>query len=323
MCIPLSSLRESVIVESHARGLAGHFGRDKTLAILKEQFYWPKTMRDVHQVIERCKICHITKTHGTNMELYTPLSIPEGPWEDVSLDFVLGLPRTQRNKDSMMVVVDRFSKMARFVPCSKTFDASQVARLYFAEIVKLHGIPKTLTLDEDVKFVSHFWQTLWRRIGSKLQFSSSHHPQTNGQSEFTNRSLRNLIRSLIGEHPKKWDLTFSQVEFAYNRLPNRTISKTLFGIVYGRNPITPLDLVPVPLKEPLNVDADEQSKRLRICIKRCMIRLFTLILVIRLKQISIASGLYFKKVIWFGSIYVERFPAGRFKKLKPRADGPF
>ncbi|GJW38497.1 RNA-directed DNA polymerase, partial [Tanacetum coccineum] len=167
MCIPLSSLRESVIVESRAGGLAGHFGRDKTLAILKEQFYWPKMVRGIHQVIERRKICHIKKTHGTNMGLYTPLSIPVGPWEDVSLYFVLGLPRTQCNKDSVMVVVDRFSKMAHFVPCSKTFDAS----------------------------------------------------------------------------------------------------KTLFGIVYGRNPITPLDLVLIPVKEPLNMDADEQSKRLRICIK--------------------------------------------------------
>nr|GEX47850.1 putative mitochondrial protein [Tanacetum cinerariifolium] len=121
--------------------------------------------------------------------LYTPLYVPVASWEDVSLDFVLGLPRTQRAKDSVMVVVDRFLKMSHFVPCSKTFDASQVARLYFAEIVKLHGFPKTLTSDKDTKVV--------------------------------NQSLGNLLRSLVGDNTKQWDLIHPQAEFAYNMSVNR------------------------------------------------------------------------------------------------------
>ncbi|GKG01431.1 RNA-directed DNA polymerase, partial [Tanacetum coccineum] len=163
--------------------------------------------RDVLRIITRCRVCHIAKTQHTNAGLYTPLLVLTAPWEDVSLDFVMGLPRTQRHKDSIMVVVDMFSKMAHFVPCSKTYDASQVARLYFSETVRIHGVPKTLTSDRDVKFVSHFWRTLWTRMGSKLQFSSSHHPQTDGQTEVTNRSLGNLLRSLVGDNPKQWDLT--------------------------------------------------------------------------------------------------------------------
>nr|GEX05930.1 RNA-directed DNA polymerase [Tanacetum cinerariifolium] len=115
-------------------------------------------IRSFHRLFERCRTCHVAKTHSSNAGLYTPLSVLVSLWEDVSLDFVLGLPRTQQVKDYVMVVVDRFS--AHFVSCSKTFDASQVARLYFAEIVKLHGVPKTLTSDRDVKFVSHFWRTL-------------------------------------------------------------------------------------------------------------------------------------------------------------------
>jgi hypothetical protein len=138
LCIPQCSLRREIIQEVHGGGLAGHFGRDKTLALVQENFFWPKLAHDVECFVKSCKICQIAKSTG----LYTPLPVPKAPWEDISLDFVLGLPRTQRNKDSIMVVVDRFSKMAHFVPCNKTADASHIADLYFREIVKLHGVPK-------------------------------------------------------------------------------------------------------------------------------------------------------------------------------------
>ncbi|GKD90952.1 RNA-directed DNA polymerase [Tanacetum coccineum] len=160
LCIPLYSLHEAIILKGHAGVLACHFGRGKTLALLRERFYWPKMERDVNRLLERCRTCHIAKTHSSNAGLYTSLSAPVALWEDVSLDIVLCLPCTQRAKDSVMGVVDQFLKMAYFVPCSKTFDTSQVARLYFAEIVKLHGVPKTLNYDGDVKFLSHLWHTL-------------------------------------------------------------------------------------------------------------------------------------------------------------------
>ncbi|GKA37501.1 RNA-directed DNA polymerase [Tanacetum coccineum] len=324
LCIPLCSLREAIILEGHAGGLAGHFGRDKTLALLREQFYWPKMERDVNRLLERCRTCHIAKTHSSNAGLYTPLSVPVAPWEDVSLDFVLGLPRTQRAKDSVMVVVDRFSKMAHFVPCSKTFDASQVARLYFAEIVKLHGVPKTLTSDRDVKFVSHFWRTLWTRLGSKLQFSSSHHPQTDGQTEVVNRSLGNLLRSLIGDNAKQWDLILPQAEFAYNRSVNRTTGKSPFEVVYGRNPITPLDLVPVPEVGRFSeegADQSEQIKELHRSVQEQIIRhnkQYKEHADKRRKQVLYREG----DLVWI-HLRKERFPAGHFGKLKPRGDGPF
>jgi len=190
-----------------------------------------------------------------------PLPVPEAPWEDVSMDFVLGLLQAQHQKDYVMVVVDRFSKMAHFIPCPKTNDVVQVTDLYFKEIVRLHGIPKTITSDRDVKVLSHFWRTLWRNMDTKLKFSSASHPQTDGQT--VNRILGNLLQSFVGKNRKQWDLILAQVEFAYNNSTNQATGKFPFEVACGTRPHSSLDLTPSPDKHQFSADAESKAKEIK------------------------------------------------------------
>ena len=217
--IPKHSIRELLIKENHEGGMAGHCGVDKTLALMKEHFFWPRLSRDVKFLIQRCTTCHHVKGHKFPQGLLTPLPVPKAQWEDVSMDFVLRLPRIQRNKDSIMVVVDRFSKMEHFVPCHTTYDAVQIADQYFKEIVRLHSIPRTMVSDRDTKFLSHFWLTLWRKMGMRLNFSSSSHPQTDGLTEVTNHTLGTLLCALINKKATQREELLPHAEFAYNQVP--------------------------------------------------------------------------------------------------------
>jgi hypothetical protein len=160
LCILKCSMRENLLKEKHSGGLAGHFGHDKTFSKLNGSYFWPGMRTDVKKFVDRCRICHHTKGKRKNTGLYQPLPIPERPWDAMSIDFILGLPRTQRRCDSIFVVVDRFSKMAHFIPCQKTSDTTHIVNLFFKEVVRLHGLPKSIISDRDTKFVGHFWRTL-------------------------------------------------------------------------------------------------------------------------------------------------------------------
>ena len=126
LCIPHSSLRELLVREAHGGGLMGHFGIAKTLGVLHEHFFWPRMKCDVERICARCVSCKRAKS------------------------------RTKRGRDSVFVVVDRFSKMAHFIACHKIDDVSHIADLFFKEIVRLHGIPRTIVSDRDMKFLSYF-----------------------------------------------------------------------------------------------------------------------------------------------------------------------
>ena len=120
LCIPKSLVRENLIKEKHSRGLVGHFGRDKTIALVANNYYYPQLQQDVKKFVQSCRVCQMVKGVKQNIGLYQPLSILEKPWEDVSMDLFLGLPSNQKGHDFIFVVFDKFSKMVHFIPCKKT-----------------------------------------------------------------------------------------------------------------------------------------------------------------------------------------------------------
>lgn len=154
LCVLECSWRLKIVRELRDEG---HVGRDRTLHLVSTSYFWPSLRRDVEHFVERCHVCQQAKGKASKAGLYLPLPVPTQSWTDISMGFVLGLPRTQCGNDSIFVVVDRFSKMAHFIPCKKTVDAVSVATLFFREIYRLHGLPLSIVSDRDTRFLGHFW----------------------------------------------------------------------------------------------------------------------------------------------------------------------
>jgi hypothetical protein len=171
-----------------------------------------------------------------------------------------GLPPTQKGRDSIFVVVDRFSKMAHFIPCHKTDDAAHIADLFFRDIVILHGVPNTIVSDHDTKFLNHFWRCLWAKLGTKLLFSTTCHAQIDGQTEVLNITLSTMLRAVLKKDLKLLEECLPHIEFAYNRSLHSTTKMCPFQIVHGFVPRAPIDLLPLPSSVHNNSDATQRDE---------------------------------------------------------------
>jgi hypothetical protein len=227
--------------ECHLPPFIGHRGISATIQTIEKDFYWPRMRKDIAKFIQECDICQRVKyDRGKTQGKMHSLPIPENPWEDIAMDFITGLPITNTKHDSIWTIVDRFSKQAHFIPCKKTQGAPELARLFIKTIFVHHGMPKSIVSDRDPKFTSNFWQALFENIGTQLKFSTSFHPQTDGQSEVTNRTILDLLKSYVNENQRQWETFLPLVEFAYNNTKNTTTGKSPFDIIYTNTPRTPI-----------------------------------------------------------------------------------
>ncbi|KAA8899042.1 hypothetical protein TRICI_006410 [Trichomonascus ciferrii] len=239
ICIPEGPIRNALIKEKHDPPASGHFGTYKTYLLLAKQFYWPNMFHQVKRYVKNCGTCQRCKTDSLGTPgLLQPLDIPENRWTDISIDFVGGLP-TSRGCGFIMVVVDRLTKRAHFIPCRKDVTGAKATEYYLHYIFRLHGVPKSIVSDRDIRFVADFWKTLHKILGTQLKFSTANHPQTDGQTERVNRTLNQLLRSYCYYQHDAWVAFLAMVEFAYNNSYQCSIGTTPFIADLGYSPRTP------------------------------------------------------------------------------------
>ena len=245
VCVPSDpSLRQLVLREAHDAALGGHFGMDKTLARLKQTYTWPNMSADVREYVRSCDQCQRNKPAGGKTRgLLQPLPVPTDPWEEVSLDFVSGLPKTKDGHDCILVIVDRLTKWAYFIPIVTTADAKKTARVFHDFVFARHGMPKRLVSDRDTRFTSHFRKALFEAMGTSFGMSTAYHPQTDGQTERVNRVLEEALRAYVDVLQTDWDRRLASMQFAYNTAKHSSTGETPLFLNYGRHPIIPGSLL--------------------------------------------------------------------------------
>ena len=238
------SLQQTIIQECHDALYSGHYGSAKTVIRVQQQFHWNGLYQDVALYCNTCVSCRRNKPSNRKPPgLLQPLEVPFLPWRVVTIDFITHLPMTTDGYDCIMVVVDKFSKRAHFVPTTSTATAEDTAHLFFNTIWRFHGLPTKIVSDRDSKFTSLFWQTLWRLLGTKLAMSTAFSPQTDGQTERTNRTLEEYIRNYIDAMQTNWAQLLTPAEYAYNSAPIVGMDNlSPFQVESGIQPVDPLFL---------------------------------------------------------------------------------
>jgi len=236
------NLRRELIKECHDSKWAGHPGMKRTLALLKTTYYWPQMRDEVESYVRTCLVCQQDKIEQqTPAGLLEPLPIPERPWESVSMDFITSLPKSE-GFGSIIVVVDRFSKYATFIPAPADCTAEETARLFLRHVVKLWGIPSNIVSDRDPRFTGRFWTELFKLLGSDLNFSTSFHPQSDGQTERMNAILELYLRHYVSANQRDWAKLLDVAQFSYNLQRSEATNRSPFEVIIGQQPTTPLAL---------------------------------------------------------------------------------
>lgn len=238
LCIPDNEVRAQILKTAHDSAASAHCDAFRTFLNISQFYHWPKMQRTINDYVKTCHRCQRAKLKtGKPFGTYTPLDIPDDRWRGINIDFISGMePDAKTKNDSVMVVTDRFSKMSHFIAVQKTATTEDICNVFIKEIFRLHGAPRVIVSDRDKLFTSALWDRFAQRLGIKLNFTTSHNPQADGQVERVNRTLAEKVSAVFNEYPTSWEEMLPMIEFAYNNTYQATIKATPFLAAYAFHP---------------------------------------------------------------------------------------
>jgi transposase InsO family protein len=259
-------LQEEIIRQHHDDPVHGHPGVSRTMELIQRNYQF-KNMKDkVSSYIKKCADCQKNKhsTHAPYGEMQ-PMELPTEPWTDISMDFVTGLPwskdpTTGLAYDSILVIVDRFTKYAIMVPFRRDYTAQQLAYVLKDRLIREHGIPRTIISDRDKLFTSNYWATLMAEIGIQRKLSTAYHPQTDGQTERTNRTMKTYLKIYSNTKQNNWVSLLAMAQMAYNNKISEATGQTPYFANHGKHPNLFTRTLPSPRAEAAIKTAEEMRQ---------------------------------------------------------------
>ena len=254
-----------VVQEFHDADSAGHLGRDKTVHRIKLRFEWVGVDQYVADYVASCVQCQQNKDSNQQVAgKLMSLPIPNRPWQIVGLDFMGPFPEAKSGADAVAVMVCHLTKAKHIVGTTTRLTAKGAAEMMYREVVRLHGMIEVLVTDRDTRFTASFWQELWRLVGVKLAMGTAYHPQTDGQTERENRTIAQVIRTIIREDQEEWDTKLPVVEMAVNSAVQASTGQSPFMMNHGREMTLPGDVqLGTGVGEGTNPAAGEMAKKMR------------------------------------------------------------
>jgi len=327
LCIPRSlhknrRLTEMILTQAHET--LGHAGTERTLKYVQRSYWWSTLSSDVDKFCRSCGTCQAVKpSTQLPMGLLHTLLVPTQPWESIAMDFIGPLPPSANGENFLWVIMDRLTSLIHLIAIKTSTDAAELAHQYIQEIVRLHGIAKSIFSDRDPRFTSKFWTEVNRILGTQLLMSTAFHPQTDGATERTNRTVNAMLRAVVNPDQSDWVEKLPMVEFAVNSSMNKSTGYAPFDLTFGYVPTLRglLDEVPSTMKPGVQEFANRARQNL--------MNAHDSIIAARVRQTFHANKRRREEPlyspgdrVWLSTENLT-MPKGRVRKLMPKFIGPF